>query len=278
MEFDGREGPITLGGQGLLVDTHAHLVDAAFEVDRDAVLSRAMSSGVTLIVAVGVDLESSRRSVGLARQVAGVVASVGIHPHDALAVSADALAELRQLAAEPRVVAIGETGLDYYRRLAPVDAQRRALEAHLGIADDLDKPVVIHDRDAHDDLLAILVPWARGRRAAGRRSHPGVLHCFSGDLAMAEKAVAAGFSIGFGGTLTYPRSDALAEVARRVDLDDIVLETDSPYLAPSPLRGRRNEPANIVHVAKRLAKLRGLTLEIAANRTSANARRLFGPA
>jgi len=263
-------------GQGWLVDTHAHLTDPAFDADRDAVLASAASRGVQLIVAVGADLDSSERSLNLARSVAGVLAAVGIHPHDAAQVTPRALDRIRLWAADPQVVAVGETGLDYYRMRAPRDAQLRALEAHLAIADEVDKPVVVHDRDAHADLLAVLVPWAERRRQAGLRSAPGVLHCFSGDLAMAQAAITAGFYVSFAGNVTFANAGPLADVARQIDLASVVLETDSPYLAPAPLRGHRNEPANVVVIAQWLADQRGLSLIGVADETSDNARRLFG--
>lgn len=275
-DLDGREAPVMLRGQGWLVDTHAHLADSAFDSDRDAVLNRSAAQGVQLIVAVGTDLETSRRSLDLARGVAGVLATVGIHPHDASQATTQALDQLRHWAADPQVVAIGETGLDYYRMLSPRSAQLHAMEEHLAIADEVDKPVVIHDRDAHADLLAVLVPWAERRRRAGKRSVPGALHCFSGDLAMAGAAIAAGFLISLAGNVTFASAGSLVDVARQIDLDSVVLETDSPYLAPSPLRGRRNEPANLPLVAQWLANLRGRRLPEIAAQTSANARRLFG--
>jgi TatD DNase family protein len=263
-------------GQGWLVDTHAHVADPAFDADRDEVLATAAARGVQLVVAVGADLDSSRESFDLARSVAGVLAVVGIHPHDAAQATPEALDQVRRWAADPQVVGLGETGLDYYRGRATRDAQLRALEAHLAIADEVDKPVVVHDRDAHADLLEILLPWAERRRQAGKRSAPAVLHCFSGDLAMAEQAIAAGLFVSFAGNVTFGNAGPLAEVARRLDLDWVVLETDCPYLSPSPLRGRRNEPANVLVTAQWLADQRGLTLREIAERTTANARRLFG--
>ncbi len=270
------ETPPARDGQGWLVDTHAHLADSAFDADRDEVLARAAEGGVRLVVAVGADLDSSRRTLDLARSRAEMPAAVGIHPHDAGEATADGLATLREMASDPRVVAIGEIGLDYYRMRAPREAQLRALEAQLAIADEVGKPVVIHNREADADVLAVLVPWAQARRQAGRPGAPGVLHCYSGGLALAEAASAAGLLISFAGNVTFAKAEELAEVARRIDLGVVVLETDSPYLAPAPLRGRRHEPANVLLVAQWLADQRGRTLREVADQTSANARRLFG--
>lgn len=257
-----------------VADTHVHLADPAFDGDRDVVLSRSLERGVRLLIAVGYDLETSRRSLEFARNVDGIAAAVGIHPNQAGEASAAALAQIREWAADPEVVAVGETGLDHYRRRVPADVQTRCLGRHLEIADSVDKPVVIHDREAHEDLLAILLPWARARAARGLRSAPGVFHCFSGSHAMAASAVEAGFYVSFAGNLTY--SKALAEVARQVDLRQVVVETDAPYLSPSPLRGRRNEPANVILTAQRLAEIRGLPLSEVVDVTTENARRLFG--
>lgn len=262
-------------------DTHAHLADPSFGGELDPLLDRAGEAGVDTVVAVGYDLFTSETSVALAGRP-GIWAAVGIHPNSASEATSEALARIGALARDPKVVAVGETGLDYYRdRVAP-ETQRRVFEAHLLLADRVDKPVVVHDREAHGDVLRMLVEWAAGRRVRGKRSVPGVLHCFSGDIDLAEAAIAAGFLISFAGSLTYRSGSGLSEVASRVDLGSIVLETDCPYLTPertlkpSPRRRDRNEPANVVITAERLAALRGLPVVEVARRTSANARRLFG--
>ncbi len=256
-------------------DTHAHLADPALLGDVDAALEHARDAGVGLVAAVGYDLATSEASLDLARRE-GVWAAVGIHPNSASRADDGALARIVELASDSRVVAIGETGLDYYRDRVPADAQRRAFEAHLALADAVDKPVIVHDREAHGDVLRMLQEWARARKLRGKRSVPGVLHCFSGDLAMAEQAIDSGLVISFAGNLTYRSAAGLAEVARRVDLDAVVIETDCPYLAPTPRRGERNEPRNVALVAARLAELRGLPVVEVARRTTANALRLFG--
>lgn len=258
----------------MLFDTHAHLYDDQFEADLDEVIFRANDAGIRLIVAVGVDLESSRHSLRIAQANDGIYAAVGIHPNSADRATPEALAEIRTLASDPRVVGIGETGLDYYRERVEREVQRRVLDAHLALAAELDKPVIIHDRDAHDDIAAVALGW--GRRLGGSIERPvGVLHCFTGDLALAAEAISAGFLISFAGNVTYRRAESLAAVAAAVDLRAVVLETDCPWLAPTPLRGRRNEPANLAATADRLASARGLTVAQIGQETTANARRLF---
>jgi TatD DNase family protein len=265
----------------MLVDTHAHLDFDQFDADRPAVLSRAAAAGVGAIVNVGADLESSRRAVELAALHPMIYAAVGMHPHDAVKLDGAALAELRQLARRPKVVAVGEIGLDFYRDLSPRDVQRRAFQAQLAWAAKLGKPVIIHDRDAHDEVLAMLADWVAERvRAHGRALLPagrlGVLHTFSGDLAMAERAVDLGFYISISGPVTYQNAHRLADVVRALPLERLLVETDCPFLTPHPHRGKRNEPAHVRLVADRIAALRGMASEELAGATTANARHLFG--
>ena len=252
-----------------LIDSHCHLDFPQFDADRDEVLARAVEAGVTALINPGADLESSRRAVALAEQYENVYAAVGVHPHDASTLDDPALAELRQLAAHPKVVAIGEIGLDYYRDLSPRPQQRAAFDAQLALAADLNLPVIVHQREAAMDVLAALRAWA----SAG---HPGcVLHAFSGDEAVAGEAVALGFFVGLGGPLTFTNARRLAEIVPRLPLDRLLVETDAPYLAPHPYRGRRNEPAYVVLVAQRLAELRGLPLETVTRQVTENTRRAF---
>lgn len=251
------------------VDSHCHLDFPQFEADRDQVLARAVEAGVTTIINPGTDLESSRRAVALAERYENVYAAVGVHPHDASTLGPKTLGELRQLAAHPKVVAIGEIGLDYYRDLSPRAQQRAAFEAQLALAADLDRPVIIHQRESADDVMATLRDWATG-------GHPGcVLHAFSGDAAMANEVVSLGFFIGVGGPLTFKNARRLPEIIPHVSLDYLLVETDAPYLTPHPYRGRRNEPAYVVLVAQRLAELRRLAPEVLSQRLADNARRLF---
>lgn len=259
-----------------MIDSHAHLTDPAFAGEVEAVLDRARRAGVHRFVTVGYDLASSRACADLARREADVVAAVGIHPHDADTVTSDSLRELRDLATDPAVVAVGEIGLDYYRLRHPREIQKKALEAQLQIADAVAKPVVIHDRDAHEDLLGMLLPWSAMRRTSGPDAPIGVLHCFSADLDAAERAIASGFLISFAGNVTYRGASQLADVARRIDRDSLLVETDCPYLSPMPFRGKRNEPANVVHTARFMADIRGEVLVELSSVTDANAARLFG--
>lgn len=242
----------------------------AFDADRAEVLRRAAEAGVSWLIDVGADMASSRQAVALSEREPMVWAAVGVHPHDAATLTAAALAELRALAAGARVVAIGETGLDYYRNLAPHSEQRRAFEAQLGLALELGLPVIVHSREAREDTLSILRAARRGGRLRG------VLHCFSGDVEFAQEAVGLGLYIGIDGPVTYPRATMLAEVVRQVPLERLLLETDSPYLAPQARRGRRNEPAFLPLVAERVAELRGLSAAEVGRVTSANACALFG--
>lgn len=260
----------------MLVDTHAHLDYSKFDGDRPAVLARAQAAGVGTIVTIGVNLPSSERAVALAEAHDGVYATVGMHPHHAKALDGQALARLRELGRHEKVVAVGEIGLDFYRNLSPREVQRRAFQAQLAWAGHLGKPVVIHDRDAHDEIMEVLADWAEQQRGSPLEGRLGVLHTFSGDLAMAERALALGFYLSVAGPLTYPSSDQLSEVVRAVPMERLLVETDCPFLPPHPHRGQRNEPAYVRLVAERLAVLKDRPLEEIAEATTANARRLFG--
>jgi TatD DNase family protein len=254
----------------VLVDSHAHIDTARFESDREATIQAAISGGVTRIVDPGCDLPSSQFALRLAKEHPGVIlAGVGVHPHDATTYTDDVEAQLRILAREPEVVAIGEFGLDYFRMLSPRDVQRAVFCAHLQLARETQLPCIIHVRDSHDDVIELLRTHGQGLR--------GVFHCFSGDVAQAEECLSfAGFMLSFAGPLTK-QGNALPDVARMAPLDRILVETDSPYLVPKPVRSsRRNEPLFVTHVAQKLADLRGMTLEEVAHATTTNAVRLFG--
>ncbi|NJC88826.1 MAG: YchF/TatD family DNA exonuclease [Desulfuromonas sp.] len=252
-----------------LVDTHAHLDSGQFRDDVEAVVARALDAGVGTILTVGCDLPSSHASIGLATRFDNVWASVGIHPHDAATVDDRVLAELKELAGHPRVVAIGEVGLDFYRDRSPREAQCQAFRTQIRLARELDKPLIVHDRDAHAEVLAIL-------RDEGASEVGGVMHCFSGDLELAKACIAMGFFISFAGPLTYPANEALRAVAAGLPIDVMLVETDCPYLSPQPWRGRRCEPAYVRTTAEALAAVKGLTLDDVARVTSLNALRLFG--
>ena len=255
-----------------LFDTHAHLHDPALAGEIEAVLERAREAGVERCVTVGTDIATSRAAVRLAEAQESVYASVGLHPHDAKDWSAEASAELRSLAASESVVAIGEIGLDFYRNLSPREAQFRAFREQLELAEELDLPVIIHSREAHDETWDVIAPWG----ASCRRGAPvGVLHCFSGHDTLALAYAEMGFLISFAGPVTYPKNDELRAAAKALREDAIVVETDCPYLSPQGRRGRRNEPAYVVETAEVVAGVRGAPLAEFAARSTANAVRLF---
>jgi TatD DNase family protein len=245
-------------------------MDPAFAGDVDAVLQRAAEAGVEKIVCVGYDLESSRAAVALAGAHATIYATVGVHPNYLAEAPADWLSEVRDLAQAPRVVGIGETGLDYYRTFTPSALQRQGFLAHLRLADELALPVVIHCREAEADMLTVLGDRPRG---AGPR---GVLHCFSGAATTMEAAVAAGYFVSIAGTVTFKNAAALRDVAAAVPADRLLVETDCPYLSPMPHRGQRNEPAHVRLTAQCVADVRGVSLDEIARQTKGNAARLFG--
>jgi len=252
-----------------MIDSHCHLDFPHFDQDRDQVLARAVEAGVRAIINPGTDLESSRRAVALAEKYDSVFAAVGVHPHDASTLDEHVLTELRRLAAHPKVVAIGEIGLDDYRDLSPRPQQRAAFEAQLALAAELDLPVIVHQRESAADVMATLRSWAAG-------GHPGcVLHAFSGNETMAHEAVALGFFVGVGGPLTFKNARRLPEIVVGLPLSHLLVETDAPYLTPHPHRGKRNEPAYVALVARRLAELRGLSLEELSHPLTDNPRRLF---
>jgi TatD DNase family protein len=244
-------------------------MDAAFAGDLDAVLERAAAAGVTTLVCVGYDLDSSRAAISLAAAHPNIFATVGVHPNYLAEAPANWLAEVRALARAPRVVGIGETGLDYYRTYTAQDQQHQGFLAHLHLADELGLPVVIHCRDAEAALLALLA-----ERGAGTGPR-GVLHCFSGSMATMEAAIEAGYYVSLAGTVTFKNAAPLRGVAAAVPTDRLLLETDCPYLSPVPHRGERNEPAHVRLTAACVADVRGTTLETLARQTSANAARLF---
>ena len=251
-----------------LFDTHAHLHFPEFTGDFDAVLERARAAGVQRILTIGTDVTTSRAAAAMAARLPDVWAAVGIHPHEAAAADETALAEIERLAGQPRVVAIGETGLDYFRNLAPRDVQERAFTSQLALARRARKPVLIHCRDAHEDTLRLI--GDADVRAAG-----GIMHCFSGDVAVARRCLDQGLLVSLAGPVTYPKPGALPDVARFVPGDRLVVETDCPFLPPQPYRGKRNEPAYLAITAARVAELRGEPLGDLAARMSENARALL---
>lgn len=257
-----------------LFDSHAHLHDRRMP-DTDGAIGRMREAGMRGCVTIGTDLEESRKAVALAEQHTDVWATVGLHPHDAKDWSAEIEREFRELAQSERVVAIGEIGLDFFRDLSPRDRQHEALRAQLALASELELPIVIHSRDAHEPCFEELADWVSEGGANGIGDPVGVLHCFSGDAELAQRYVELGFMISFAGPVTYPKSEALRGAAAEVPLERIVVETDCPYLPPQTRRGQKNEPAWVAETAGLIAELRGLEPERLAEQTTENAARLF---
>jgi TatD DNase family protein len=249
----------------MLVDSHAHLDDPAFEPDLPAVLGGAREAGVGRIVTIGTDLESSRRARAIAEAHPDIWFSPGIHPHEAD--NPGPVDELRPLAAHPRAVAVGETGLDYAKNYSSVPNQKALFVKHLEIARDARKPVSIHCREAHPDAYAILRDHAPLR---------GVIHCFSGTWADAERYLGLDFYLSIAGPVTYPNAKGLREVVRQIPLDRMMIETDCPLLAPQKFRGQRNEPSYVRYAAAEIANAHGVTLDELGAATSRNACTLFG--
>ena len=251
----------------MITDTHAHLFGERFDADREEVIARAHAAGVERMVVVGTDLASSRASFELCAGREGMYPTAGIHPHDAESSDERTRAEIRRLCERAECVAVGETGLDWYRNLAPREAQLQNFAWHARLAMELGKPLVVHCREAHEDTLALL------REHRGVR---GVMHCYSLGAAELPHYLDLGMVISFSGVVTYPKNAALREAARLAPLESIVFETDCPYLAPQTARGKRNEPAYVREIVADVARLRGMDAGELARASSANAARLFG--
>lgn len=257
-------------GPTSLVDTHCHLDMEAYQNDLDEVLDRAFAVPLSRIVSIGINLTSSAKCIELARRDKRVAATIGIHPHDVDSLTAQDYKALERLYRDNSALvhAVGEIGLDYYRHYATATNQKRHFRRQLDIAHDWGLPVVIHNRDADDDLLEIL-------SQAKPLDHGGVMHCFSGDMGLAEKVLDLGLKISLTGVITFKNSERLHEVARTIPLTAMVLETDGPFLAPQPFRGKRNEPAMVALVAKKIADLRHVDISEVARQTTKNAETLF---
>jgi TatD DNase family protein len=246
-----------------LVDSHCHLDDSKFDEDREQVIERARAAGVGTLMAIGTgsgppDLEVAVRQ---ADRYPFIYATIGVHPHDASKATDESFVKLRELSAHAKVLAVGEIGLDYHYDFSPRDVQRSVFEQQLAIASDAGLPIVIHTREAWDDTLAVLRDhWTGG----------GIMHCFTGDEHQARQALDLGFHLSFGGVLTFPKAENVRQAARIVPDDRLLVETDCPYLAPVPHRGKRNEPAFVVESARRLAEVRGTDLERIAEVTTRN--------
>jgi TatD DNase family protein len=250
-----------------VVDSHCHLDDSKFDEDREATIDRALAAGVTRMLAVGTgngppDLEVAIR---LADRYPFIYATIGVHPHDASKATDETFARLRELASHPKVVGIGEIGLDYHYDFSPRDVQRSVFDRQLTLAAEVGKPIVIHTREAWDDTLAAVTGLPNG----------GIMHCFTGDEVQARQALDRGFHLSFGGVLTFPKAESLRAAARVPPDDKLLVETDCPYLAPVPHRGKRNEPAFVVETVRRLAEVRGTTPDRVAEITTANFEKLF---
>ena len=252
----------------LMFDTHAHYDDEAFDADRSALLASMPENGVRLILDPGCDLESSRRAVELAQSFPHDYAAVGWHPENCTPYTEESLSALRAWAREPKVVAIGEIGLDYHwEQNPPREHQQRVLRDQLALAQELDLPVIIHDRDAHADSLAIVQEFPTVR---------GVFHCFSGSVEMARELLRRGWYLGFDGPITYKNAVKALDVIAACPTDRMLLETDSPYLSPVPNRGKRNDSRNLPYIAARIAEIKSMTTEEVAEVTLQNGKQLFG--
>jgi TatD DNase family protein len=256
-----------------LVDTHAHLQDSTYDDDRDEVVARAEAAGLRAMVCVGYDLASSRRAVELAAAHERVYAAVGIHPNYASQAVDTDWPELCSLARQPKVVALGETGLDNYRKYTPPEVQETWFRRHLALADEVGLPLVVHNRSADERVRTVLADWTPG--FGGRRT-PGVMHCFSAGLDLLESCLGFGFNISFAGPITFKNAGALRQVAKEVPAERLVAETDCPFLAPHPHRGQRNEPAYLEYTVRQLAELRGQRFDQLAESTTRAAANLFG--
>jgi TatD DNase family protein len=242
-----------------LVDSHCHLDDEKFDADREQVIQRALAAGVQTMLAIGTG-GALDVAIQQAERYPFVYATIGVHPHDAAKATGETYARLRDLAQHPKVLAIGEIGLDYHYDFAPREIQREVFDRQLEIAAVAAKPIVIHTREAWEDTLAQITTLPHG----------GIMHCFTGDETQARQALALGFHLSFGGVLTFPKAESVREAARITPDDRLLVETDCPYLAPVPHRGKRNEPAFVVETAKRIAAIRGTTIDAIADFTSRN--------
>jgi TatD DNase family protein len=252
-----------------LFDAHLHLDDEAFAADRDSVVARAVQAGIIGMVTAGSNAASSRAAVAFAERTPGLYAAVGIHPHEAAQATPEAMADLRALGAHPKVVAVGETGLDYAKAVVSPEVQQRAFVQHIRLSRALEVPLVVHCRDAYPQLLELLA------REQARRV---IMHAFSGSVAIAQECTARGYLISLAGPVTFRRAEQASAVAQHVPEELLLVESDAPVLAPEPFRGRRNEPAYLVHTVRRIAALRKCEVEEIAATMTANAKRIYAVA
>ena len=253
----------------MLIDSHAHLDDLRYDTDRDNVLQRAQTAGIEAIVTIGCDLATSQAAVALAHAHPNIFATIGVHPHEAKEIGEGWYESFRSLAQHPKIVAYGEIGLDYHYDHSPREIQRQRFREQIHLARELALPLVIHTREAQEDTVMIL-------REEGAVDVGGVFHCFSGDMWLAKDALDLGFYLSFSGVLTFKNATMLRDIAKTVPLDRLMVETDCPYLAPVPYRGKRNEPAYVQYVAETLAEIRGNgSVESVARATVENTKRVF---
>jgi TatD DNase family protein len=251
-----------------MIDTHCHLDMSDYEQDCDDVIRKSFAAGVSQIITIGIDPASSKAAVRIAEQYSQIYASVGVHPHNVAGVTDKDYDELILLAGHPKVVGYGEIGIDLAKKYAPEALQKEHFTRQLRLAKELALPVIIHDREAHDEVMDIL-----------RKEQPfpagGVMHCFSGDMALAREVLDLGFYISIPGVVSFNKAEEMQEVARKVPLNALIIETDGPFLSPVPMRGKRNEPAYVLYTAEKIADLRGTDLDSIAKITTENATRLF---
>lgn len=252
----------------MLIDSHAHLDMPEFDQDRDEVIQRAHDCGIEYIITVGIDVDSCRHAIRLAEEFEVVYATVGIHPHNAKDIDEETYHILKKLTRHEKVCALGEIGLDFFRNLSPQDTQIKRFRELIALARELKLPIVVHDRDAHQETLSIL-------REEKAFEVGGVIHCFSGDYEMAVKCLDMGFYISIPGTVTFRKATSLQELVKRIPLERILVETDAPFLAPMPFRGKRNEPSYVKYIAETIAQIKHLDFEKVATVTSQNAKVMF---
>ena len=252
----------------MFVDSHAHIQLSQFEQDRDSVLKRADAAEVNTILIIGFDLETSISAIEIAEQHDNLYASVGMHPHDAKKLTPEILSTFRSKLKHSKVIAVGEIGLDYYRNLSAPEVQKEAFEKQLDLAEEIDMPIIIHNRDAYMDILPIL--------EARRDKVRGVLHCFTGNVELMYRSLETGFHIGIGGIVTYPNAKDVHKVAKEIPIERLLIETDCPWLTPQFRRGKRNEPSYVHVVAEKIAEIRDTTIEEVGKITTQNFNSLFG--
>jgi TatD DNase family protein len=258
-----------------MIDTHCHLNFDAYDKNRAAVIEAAAKAGVTRIIIPAVDVETSKQAIDLSQQYAGIFAAVGVHPNSTADFNDAILAQIEELSHQPKIIAIGEIGLDYYWDKSPKEKQIAAFKAQLELARQRELPVIIHNRDASDNVMQILEQWVQDVPDS-LKQRPGVLHSFSASQEIAERALAIGFYLGFTGPITFNKAEDLRKIARTVPLDKILVETDAPFLTPEPYRGKfPNKPEYIPHIVDRLAVLKNISTEAMAIATTENAIRLF---